>query len=71
MSLLQIHKLQIINWIILDKYENTKGMIIDIRQNGGGYAINVPILLSRFTHEDTKIYETQIKTSASEDGFLF
>ncbi len=54
---------------LMDKYENTKGMIIDIRQNGGGYAINVPILLSRFTHEDTKIYETQIKTSASEDGF--
>ncbi|HOE38623.1 MAG TPA: S41 family peptidase [Bacteroidales bacterium] len=54
---------------LMDKYENTKGMIIDIRQNGGGYVTNVPMLLSRFTNKDTKIYETQIKTSASENGF--
>ncbi|MCK9255451.1 MAG: S41 family peptidase [Bacteroidales bacterium] len=54
---------------LIEKYKDTKGMIIDIRQNGGGYVTNVPMLLSRFTHEDTKIYETQIKTGVGKDNF--
>jgi C-terminal processing protease CtpA/Prc len=44
-------------------------LIIDIRQNGGGYVTNVFQLLSRFTFEDTKLYETQIKSGAAEDSF--
>ncbi len=54
---------------IMEKYANTKGMIIDIRQNGGGYATNVFTLLSRFTFSDTKIYETQIKKGLGQDNF--
>ncbi|MDD3685194.1 MAG: S41 family peptidase [Bacteroidales bacterium] len=54
---------------ILNKYADTKGLIIDIRQNGGGYVSNVFQLLSRFTFEDMKLYETQIKSGAGEDSF--
>jgi C-terminal processing protease CtpA/Prc len=54
---------------ILEKYKNTTGLIIDIRQNGGGYVSNVFKLLSRFTTDDRVLYETQIKSSAAENAF--
>jgi hypothetical protein len=33
---------------ILDRYRNTKGLILDLRNNGGGSIFNVPALLERF-----------------------
>ena len=38
---------------VLNRYRDTKGLIIDLRQNGGGNLFNIPKILSRFT--DTKI----------------
>ncbi len=38
---------------VLNRYRNTKGIIFDIRQNGGGNIFNIPKILSRFT--DSKI----------------
>jgi len=39
--------------IVLSKYSNTKGMIFDIRENGGGNVFNIPIILERFASERT------------------
>jgi C-terminal processing protease CtpA/Prc len=33
---------------VLKHYQNTKGLILDVRENGGGYLSNVPALLERF-----------------------
>jgi len=38
---------------VLKRYQNTKGLILDLRQNGGGNLFNIPKILSRFT--ETKI----------------
>lgn len=38
---------------VLKRFENTKGLILDLRQNGGGNLFNIPKILSRFT--ETKI----------------
>ncbi|MFN3952322.1 MAG: S41 family peptidase [Thermaurantimonas sp.] len=34
---------------VLNRYKDTKGIILDLRSNGGGSVFNVPLLLSRFT----------------------
>ncbi len=47
---------------MLNKYKGTKGLVFDIRQNGGGYIENVFKILSRFLSQKTLIYYTQIKT---------
>jgi C-terminal processing protease CtpA/Prc len=39
--------------IVLSKYSNTKGMIFDIRENGGGNVFNIPLILERFASERT------------------
>jgi C-terminal processing protease CtpA/Prc len=36
---------------ILNRYANTKGLILDLRENGGGSVANVPLLLERFAPE--------------------
>lgn len=54
---------------ILNKYKNTKGLIIDIRQNGGGYISNVFKLLSIFTDKEKKIYEPRIKSGPGKNDF--
>ncbi len=54
---------------LINRYKDTKGLIIDIRQNGGGYVSNVFKLLSAFIEDNTKIYETQIKTGPGKDDF--
>jgi C-terminal processing protease CtpA/Prc len=40
---------------ILKRYINTKGLIIDMRENGGGSVFNVPQILSRFTQTKTLV----------------
>lgn len=39
---------------ILNRYKDTKGIILDLRQNGGGSMFNVPKILARFTDAKTK-----------------
>lgn len=34
---------------VLQRYKDTKGLILDLRSNGGGSVFNVPLILSRFT----------------------
>lgn len=38
--------------LILNRYQSTKGLILDLRANGGGNIFNIPKILGRFT--DTK-----------------
>ncbi|MBN2263827.1 MAG: S41 family peptidase [Prolixibacteraceae bacterium] len=40
---------------IINRYSNTKGLIIDLRENGGGSINNVPMILERFVHEKTQV----------------
>lgn len=41
--------------LILSRYENTKGIILDLRENGGGSVFNVPLLLGRFTNTEKTV----------------
>jgi C-terminal processing protease CtpA/Prc len=41
--------------LILNRYQNTKGLILDLRSNGGGYISIVPKILGRFTQTKTLI----------------
>jgi len=40
---------------LLTRYQNTKGLIIDVRENGGGDPFNVVKILERFTSEKTLV----------------
>jgi Periplasmic protease len=54
---------------IFDRYKNAKGIVFDIRQNGGGYIANLWILLRHFICDGRKLYETQIKAGPSHNDF--
>lgn len=41
--------------LILNRYKNTKGLILDLRANGGGSIFNIPKILCRFTDKKTLI----------------
>jgi hypothetical protein len=51
------------------RYQETKGMIIDLRQNGGGSLTNMYTILNRFAQEKTLIYNSFIKTGPGTDEF--
>ncbi len=55
--------------IVLNHFKNTKGMIIDVRGNGGGYVILVELLASRFISEKTLVSYNQIKTGKGHNDF--
>ena len=54
---------------IFERYKDTDGLIIDIRQNGGGYVTNVFKLISRFSSGNVVLYRTQIKSGEGKDDF--
>lgn len=47
---------------MLNRFSETKGLIFDIRQNGGGYIENIFKILSRFTDKKTIVYYSSIKS---------
>lgn len=51
------------------RYEETDGMIIDLRQNGGGSLSNVFRILNRFVEEKTLVYESFIKNGPGPNDF--
>jgi len=54
---------------VLNRYENTEGLIIDIRENGGGSISDIFKLLSRFISGEKTIYYSRIKNGPAHDDF--
>lgn len=54
---------------ILDRYKDTKGLIIDLRENGGGAISNVFQILSRFVETETLVYYSRIKAGEEHNNF--
>ncbi|MBR9861460.1 S41 family peptidase [bacterium] len=54
---------------IINRYKNTKGIILDIRENGGGAIANVFTILSRFVDSETLVYYSRIKAGPEQDNF--
>lgn len=54
---------------LLERYKDCAGMILDLRQNGGGSVANIPMLLSIFDNHGQQLYRTQIKTGPKHDEF--
>lgn len=54
---------------ILDRYKNTKGLILDLRENGGGAIANVFQILSRFVETETLIYYSRLKAGEAHNDF--
>ena len=54
---------------ILDKYKNTKGLIFDIRQNGGGVINDAYNILNRFINKETPVYQSRGKIGPGHTEF--
>jgi C-terminal processing protease CtpA/Prc len=54
---------------ILNRYKNTKGLILDLRENGGGAVNDVFSLLDRFVEKETTVYYSRIKTGKGHNEF--
>lgn len=53
----------------LDRYQNTRGLILDLRENGGGAASDVFALISRFIETRTLVNYSRIKNGPGHDDF--
>lgn len=54
---------------ILNLYQGCDGIILDLRQNGGGNIDNIRELLSIFDNHGQTLYHTQIKSGPGHDEF--
>jgi C-terminal processing protease CtpA/Prc len=54
---------------ILNRYKDTRGLILDLRENGGGAVTDVFELLSRFVKTETLVNYSRIKTGAGHNDF--
>lgn len=54
---------------VLDRYKNTKGLILDLRENGGGAVTDVFNILSRFIDTKTLTNYSRVKTGPGHDEF--
>lgn len=54
---------------VLDRYKDTKGLILDLRENGGGSAGEVFELLDRFIEQETTLYYSRIKNGPGHNDF--
>jgi C-terminal processing protease CtpA/Prc len=54
---------------ILNRYKDTKGLILDLRENGGGAISNVFAILSRFVKSETLVYYSRIKNGKGHNNF--
>lgn len=54
---------------MIDRYANTKGIIIDVRQNGGGAVSDMWTIVSHFISTKTLAYQTYTKSGPGHDDF--
>ena len=54
---------------VLNRYKDTKGLILDLRENGGGAITDVFNILSRFVETKTLVYYSRIKSGKGRDEF--
>jgi len=54
---------------VLNRYKDTKGLILDLRENGGGTPSDMFDLLSRFVDQRTLIYFSRLKSGAGPEDF--
>jgi C-terminal processing protease CtpA/Prc len=54
---------------VLSRYRFTKGLILDLRENGGGSIFNVPLLLERFTPQRTLAAYSITRNGPKRDDF--
>lgn len=54
---------------VIRRYKDTKGIIFDIRQNGGGAGIDIYNILARFIDEKTTLYRVRNKTGPGHNEF--
>lgn len=54
---------------VLERYKNTKGLILDLRENGGGAVTDIFAILSRFVESKTLVNYSRIKTGLGHNEF--
>jgi len=54
---------------ILEKFKDHKGIIIDVRSNGGGSILNVAALAQRFTDEEVLVGRQRYRNGSGQDDF--
>lgn len=54
---------------LLNRYKNTIGIIIDLRENGGGNFVNIPRILNRFTDKKTLVMYNRTRNGPGRDDF--
>lgn len=54
---------------LLKRYQNTKGMILDMRENGGGSVINISTILGRFTNSKILVGYTRTRNGKGHNDF--
>ncbi len=54
---------------IINRYRNTKGIILDLRENGGGSFTNIPKILSRFVKSETLVMYNRTRNGKGRDQF--
>lgn len=54
---------------LVNYYKSCNGIILDLRQNGGGSISNVSKLLSIFDNHKQLLYQTQVKSGPGHDAF--
>ncbi len=52
---------------VLDNLRNTKGIIIDVRSNGGGSSINADIIISRFNDQPRLMFRSRRRLGARDE----
>lgn len=54
---------------ILNRYQNTKAIIFDIRENGGGSLLEMPKILERFTLDRIQVAQTRTRNGEGRNDF--
>lgn len=54
---------------LIEKYSNSEGIIIDVRNNFGGSASNIFKLVKRFIHTETHLFDSRLKNGPMHTDF--